>query len=120
MSLSVHHISQISTRTLSTTTIKLISKPILLSILSILLKTFKRIGTPSTPNFAQVNMDNLVLLSGRSICIIVFSLLIRIVLWGAVAQRLERATDNRVLTGSNPTETVWNKPVLARAPSSFA
>ena len=70
------------------------------------------------PNIAQVNMDNLVLLYDRSICIIAFSLLIRIVLWGAVAQRLERATDNRVLTGSNPTETVLNKPVLARAPSS--
>ena len=26
--------------------------------------------------------------------------------WGTVAQRLERATDNRVLTGSNPTEAV--------------
>ena len=28
-------------------------------------------------------------------------------LWGTVAQRLERATDNRVVAGSNPTETVW-------------
>ena len=26
---------------------------------------------------------------------------------GAVAHRLERATDNRVVTGSNPTEAVW-------------
>ena len=26
----------------------------------------------------------------------------------AVAQRLERATDIRVLAGSNPTEAVWN------------
>ena len=32
--------------------------------------------------------------------------IIRIDQWGAVAQRLERATDNRVLTGSNPTEAV--------------
>ena len=45
--------------------------------------------------------------SGRSVCIIFFSLLIHIVQWGAVAQRLERATDNRVFTGSNPTEAVW-------------
>ena len=29
-------------------------------------------------------------------------------LWGAVAQWLERATDNRVVAGSNPTEAVWN------------
>ena len=27
--------------------------------------------------------------------------------WGAVAQRLERATHNRVVAGSNPTEDVW-------------
>ena len=46
------------------------------------------------------------LLYGRSICIILFSLLIRIVQRGAVAQRLERATENRVLTGSNPSEAV--------------
>ena len=26
---------------------------------------------------------------------------------GAVAQRLERATDNRVVADSNPTEAVW-------------
>ena len=28
-------------------------------------------------------------------------------MWGAVAQRLERATDNRVVADSNPTEAVW-------------
>ena len=28
-------------------------------------------------------------------------------LWGAVAQWLERATDNRVVAGSNPAEAVW-------------
>ena len=27
--------------------------------------------------------------------------------WGAVAQWLERATDNRVVAGSNPAEAVW-------------
>ena len=27
--------------------------------------------------------------------------------WGAVAQWLERATDNRLVTGSNPAEAVW-------------
>ena len=49
-----------------------------------------------------------VLPSGRSICIILCSLLIRIVQWGAVVQRYERATDNQVVTGSNPTEAVRN------------
>ena len=29
------------------------------------------------------------------------------ILWGAVAQWLERATDNRVVAGSNPAEAVW-------------
>ena len=28
-------------------------------------------------------------------------------MWGAVAQWLERATDNRVIAGSNPTEAFW-------------
>ena len=65
------------------------------------LRQFKRIGTPSTPNIAQINMDNVVLLSDRSLCIILCSPLIRI---SAVAQRLECATDN---TGSNHTEVVW-------------
>ena len=60
------------------------------------LRQFKRIGTPSTPNIAQIN--NLVLLSDRSLCIILFSPLIRI---SVVAQRLECATDTRVFTGSN-------------------
>ena len=32
--------------------------------------------------------------------------IIRIVQWGALAQRLEPTTDNRVLTGSNPAEAV--------------
>ena len=59
------------------TTIKLISKQILLSILSILLKTIQRIETTITPNIAHINMPGhkLVLPSGRSICIILFSLL---------------------------------------------
>ena len=30
-----------------------------------------------------------------------------VVVWGAVAQRLDRATDNRVVAGSNSTEAVW-------------
>ena len=46
------------------------------------LRQFKRIGTPSTPNIAQIN--NLVLLSDRSLCIILFSPIIRI---SALAQR---------------------------------
>ena len=29
------------------------------------------------------------------------------ILWGAVAQWIERATDNRVVASSNPTETAW-------------
>ena len=66
------------------------------------LRQFKRIGTPSTPNIAHIN--NLVLLSDRSLCIILFSPLIRI---GAVAQRLECATGNRVFTGSNLAEVVF-------------
>ena len=28
-------------------------------------------------------------------------------MWGAVAQWIERATDNRVVARSNPTETAW-------------
>ena len=28
-------------------------------------------------------------------------------IWGAVAQWIERATDNRVVARSNPTETAW-------------
>ena len=68
------------------------------------LRQFKRIGTPSTPNIARINMANLVLLSDRSLCIILFSPLIRI---SAVAHRLECANDNRVFTGSNRTEVVW-------------
>ena len=67
------------------------------------LRQFKRIGTPSTPNIAQIN--NLVLLSDRSLCIILFSPLIRIT---TVAQRLECATDTRVFTGSNHAEVAWN------------
>ena len=67
------------------------------------LRQFKRIGTPSTPNIAQIN--NLVLLSDRSLCIILFSPLIRV---SAVSQRLECATDTRVFTGSNHADVVWN------------
>ena len=75
---------------IASTTIKLISKPILLSIL---LKTIQRIGAgpkrKSSPPFVYAYsadcirfrfVDNLVLLSGRSICIILLSLLIRIVI----------------------------------------
>ena len=49
-------------------------------------------------------MEYLVLLSDRSLCIILFSPLMRI---SAVAHRLESANDNRVFTGSNRTEVVW-------------
>ena len=56
---------------IASTTIKLISKPILLSIL--LKKTIQWIGTRSTPNIAHINLPGagrkLVLPSGRSICI---------------------------------------------------
>ena len=31
----------------------------------------------------------------------------RWLLWGTVSQWLERATDNRVVAGSNPAEAVW-------------
>ena len=67
---------------IASATIKLISKPILLSILSILLKTIRIIGAgpkgkASPPIlFGSVGfrfVDNLVLPSGRSICIILFS-----------------------------------------------
>ena len=44
--------------------------------------------------------------SGRSICVILCSLLIRIVQWGEVAQWLDHANYIRVLMGSNPTEAV--------------
>ena len=47
---------------IDSTTMKLISKPILLSILLIILNTIKRIGTPSIPTIAQLNMDDLLLL----------------------------------------------------------
>ena len=76
---------------------------------------FKRIGTPSTPNIAQIN--NLVLLSDRSLCIILFSPLIRI---SALAQRLECATDTRVFTGSNHAEVVWNLFSISFTPLNFA
>ena len=42
---------------IASTTIKLISKPILLSILKIILKTFQPIGA-GTPNIAQINMQS--------------------------------------------------------------
>ena len=79
------------------------------------LRQFKRIGTPSTPNIAQIN--NLVLLSDRSLCIILFSPLIRI---SAVAQWLVCATDNGVFTGSNHAEVVWNIFSISFTPVNFA
>ena len=79
------------------------------------LRQFKRIGTPSRPNIAQIN--NLVLLSDRSLCIILFSPLIRI---SALAQRLECATDTRVFTGSNHAEVVWNLFSISFTPLNFA
>ena len=81
------------------------------------LRQFKRIGTPSTPNNAQINMDKLVLLSDRSLCIILFSPLSRI---SAVAHRLECATDNRAFTGSNHTEVVWKLFSISFTPLNFA
>ena len=75
---------------IASTTIKLISKPILLSFLSILFKTIQPIAAgpkrKSLPPFVYDDsadsvgfrfVDNLVLPSGRSICIILFSLRIR-------------------------------------------
>ena len=59
---------------------------------------------PIAPNIAQINMENVVLLSDRSLCIILFSLLIRI---SAVDQRLGRANDNRVFAGSKLAEAIW-------------
>ena len=53
------------------------------------------------------------LLSDRSLCIILFSLLIRI---GAMAQRLESVAGNRVLAGSNPTEAVLKKKIQFHLP----
>ena len=79
------------------------------------LRQFKRIGTVSTPNIAQIN--NLVLLSDRSLCIILFSPLIRI---SALAQRLECETDTRVFTGSNHAEVVWNLFSISFTPLNFA
>ena len=57
------------------------------------------------------------LLSDRSLCIILFSLLIRI---GAMTQRLESVTGNRGLTGSNPTEAVWKLFSISFTPLNFA
>ena len=79
------------------------------------LRQFKRIGTPSTPNIAQIN--NLVLLSDRSLCIILFAPLIRI---SAVAQWLVCATENGVFTGSNLAEVVWNLFSISFTPLNFA
>ena len=36
-----------------------------------------------------------------------FISMLKQVTWGAVAQWIERATDNRVVARSNPTETAW-------------
>ena len=69
----------------------------------------------STPNIAQIN--NLVLLSDRSLCIVLCSPLIRI---SAVAQRLECATDTRVFTDSNHAEVVWNLFSISFTPLNFA
>ena len=79
------------------------------------LRQFKRIGTLSTPNIAHIN--NLVLLSDRSLCILLFSPLIRI---SAVAQRLECATDTPVFTGSNHAVVVWNLFSISFTPLNFA
>ena len=100
---------------IASTTKTLISKQILLSIDQFYLRKFKRIGTPSTPNIARIN--NLVLLSDRSLCIILVSPLIRI---SALAQRLECATDNRMFTGSNHSEVVWNLFSISFTPLNFA
>ena len=89
---------------IASTTNKLISKKNYCPFYQFNLRQFKRFGTPSTPNIALINMDNLGLLSDRSLCVILFSLLIRI---SAVAQRLECATDNRVFTGSSSAVAVW-------------
>ena len=71
----------------------------------------------STPNIAQITMDNFELLSDRSLCIILFSLLVRV---GAMTQRLESVTGNLVLTGSNPTEAVWKLFSISFTPLNFA
>ena len=36
--------------------------------------------------------------------------------WGAVAQWIERATDNRVVARSNPTETAWKLLAISFTP----
>ena len=102
---------------LASTTKTLISKKNYCPFDQFYLRQFKRIGTPSSPNIAQLNMDNLVLLSDRSFCIILFSPLIRI---SAVAQWLECATDNGVFTGSNHTEVVWKLFSISFTPLNFA
>ena len=45
------------------------------------------------------------------------TLLIRV---GAMVQRLENVTGNRVLTGSNPTEDVWELFSISFTPLNFA
>ena len=100
---------------IASTTKTLISKKIYCPFDQFYLRQFKRIGTPSTPNIAQIN--NLVLLSDRSLCIILFSPLIRV---SAVSQRLECATDTRVFTGSNLADVVWNLFSISFTPLNFA
>ena len=85
------------------TTNKLISNHILLSILSIIFYTNLTNRDTSTPNIAHINMDNLLLLPDRSLCIIVFSMLIRM-RYGLVVKSL---TGDRVVTSSNHSEAVW-------------
>ena len=102
---------------IASTTKTLISKKIYCPFDQFYLRQFKRIGTTSTPNIAQINMDNVVLLSDRSLCIILCSPLIRI---SAVAQRLECATDNRMFTGSNHTDVVWKLFSISFTPLNFA
>ena len=81
---------------IASTTIKLISNPILLSILAILLKAILRIGTeyPKHRPDKHVRKGQGAAFRQINLYYIIFST----IPYSPVAQRLERATDNRVLT----------------------
>ena len=86
---------------IASTTIKLISKPLLLSILWILLNTIKRIRTPGTPTSP---MWTWIICCCYIWQINLYYIIFSTIAYSPVAQQSECATDNRVLTGSNPTE----------------
>ena len=123
---------------IASTTIKLISKPILLPIFPILLKQFSELALArsanrrrrlfvygdSTESVGFHYVDNLVLPPGTSICIILFSLLIRpCVLLPRCSYGKLNCDGLYILITLiyiiTPLLTSTHKPVLARDPSSF-